>query len=191
MRKLLVLAGIALLPLFANAQEISFPKAEVFAGFSYLRLEKTDNIGWNGSLTGNINKNLGIVFDLSGYYNSRNEPIGGIPANTDASFHSILVGPRVSDPRGNWVPFAQALLGWSRVNQETSTRGITGTAFSSTSADNAFGFAAGGGMDYRLSDGTALRLVQVDYMMFRSGGVRLEGARISGGIIFTFGRRSM
>ena len=69
MSKLVALALLlSVLPLALRAQEI--PKAELYAGYSYLRLNKANFEGWNASIDGNINKNLGIVGDVSGYYNS-------------------------------------------------------------------------------------------------------------------------
>jgi opacity protein-like surface antigen len=195
MRKLIALAFLlTVLPMALPAQEITFPKVEVFTGFSYLRMEKVDYLGWNGSIDANLNKNLGIVMDVSGFYNSKTEPAGAIAAHTDASIHSVLVGPRVSDPRGRWNPFAQALMGWGRVNQKVTSSGGTGTAFSQSLADNVFSLVAGGGMDYHLSDGTAIRLIQIEYAMLNSGSnsthVKPQGFRIGGGMVFTFGRRS-
>src|SRR5690242_8802693 len=98
MRKLV--AGAALLclvPLALLAQESVTPKAEMFTGVSYLRLEKSNQPGWDASLNGVINKNLGIVTDISGYYNSNNATRNGVQVNGSSSIHSILVGPKVTD----------------------------------------------------------------------------------------------
>ena len=191
MRKLMAAAGmLVLLPMAVLAQENSVPQAELFAGFSYLRMEKTDQMGWNGAFAVNINKNLGIVTDLSGYYNSKSQKGGGISANSDRKIHSVLFGPRVSDPRGKWNPFAQALFGWARINTRLSSSGGSGTAFSSSAADNAFAAAAGGGLDYNFSDRSGLRLIQVEYFMFQSNNQKPQGVRLSGGVKFNLGRKA-
>src|SRR6266478_5984391 len=121
MRKLIATVGLLFLAPFAlMAQETaqSVSKAEFYTGFSYLRLEKTNQMGWDTSIGGTINKNLAIVTDASGYYGSDTKTVNGITTKFDRSFHSVLVGPRVSDARGRFNPFAQALFGWTRENEK-------------------------------------------------------------------------
>jgi opacity protein-like surface antigen len=186
MRKLIAMAGIlALVPLTLMAQEYSTSKADVFTGFSYLRLEKTNQVGWNASIGGNINKNLAFVGDASGYYNSQSQTISGLTSESTSSIHSILVGPRVSESAGRWTPFAQALFGWARLHSSLSS----GTAFSSSGSENAFGMALGGGMDYRMTNVASLRIIQVDYFLLRSHAQKPQGARVGGGLVFHLGRK--
>ena len=71
MQRLLYLCGVLLLlPLPLLAQ--SYPRAEVFGGYSYFR---ADPVGFNlngfeGSLSGNISPWFGVVGDISGHYGS-------------------------------------------------------------------------------------------------------------------------
>jgi opacity protein-like surface antigen len=197
MRKLVAAAGLLMLVPFAlMAQDV--PKAELYTGFSYLRLEKTNQMGWDSAIAGTINKNLAIVTDASGYYGSDSNTVNGITRKFDRSFHSVLVGPRVSDPRGRFTPFAQALFGWTRehVNQ-TFTSGTTPILSSNTSA-NAFGVSLGGGLDYNLNPSASLRILQVDYMMFNANNNKsifnansnkLQGVRLGGGVVFLLGKK--
>ena len=52
------------------------PKAEVFAGYSYLNIDtnkltsRQSTNGWGTSVSANFNKWLAAEFDLSGYYKS-------------------------------------------------------------------------------------------------------------------------
>src|SRR5213596_2891209 len=64
---------LCLLPLAAMAQDT--PKAEVFGGYSYLRVNELSGLGiglnlngWNGSVTGNVNDWFGVKADFSGQY---------------------------------------------------------------------------------------------------------------------------
>ena len=67
MRKLFATAALlVLLPLAGRAQET--PKAEVFAGYAYSRIEGVHYNGWNFDIAGNLNPNLAIVASASGGY---------------------------------------------------------------------------------------------------------------------------
>ena len=74
MRNILAAAGLFLfLPLLLLGQEgpgpYPAPKAEVFGGYSFVRLEGNSMNGWDFSLAGNVNNNVGIVGEFSGHYN--------------------------------------------------------------------------------------------------------------------------
>lgn len=190
MRKLVAGAALlCLLPVIVSAQETVTPKAELFTGFSYLRLEKTNQLGWDASINGVINRNLGIVTDASGYYNSETRTVNGIQMKGDRSIHSILVGPRVTDPRGRFAPFAQALFGWSRVHQNASAGTNQGVFLNTTDSVNAFGMRLGGGMDFEMNQSAAVRILQVDYMLFRARGNKSQGVSLGGGVVFRLGQK--
>ncbi len=192
MRKLIIAAGLfVLLPVALMAQETSqeTPQAEVYTGFSYLRLEKTNQIGWNASVDGNLNRNLGIVSDVSGYYRSDSNTFTGITRQINGSIHSFMVGPRVSDPRGRFNPFAQALFGWSRVHTNVDASAGSTALLSTSASTNAFGVALGGGLDYNLNPMTSVRVLQIDYMMLHANSDKLQGVRVGGGVVFLMGRK--
>lgn len=192
MRKLIAAAGLLFLAPFALlAQEtaVNLPKAEMYTGFSYMRLEKTNQSGWDTAIGGTINKNLAIVTDASGYYGSDTNTVNGITRKFDRSFHSILIGPRVSDPRGRFNPFAQALFGWSRVHTKENFSSGNASILTPDQTTNAFGASLGGGLDFRLNPSAALRIVQVDYMMFHANSDKLQGVRLGGGLVFLLGRK--
>lgn len=191
MRKLVIGAGLLfLLPLGLMAQEYGPPKVELFTGFSYLRFQKTNLFGGDASLNAVINKNLGLVVDASGFYGSNSTNANGIVSSTDSHIYSILAGPRVSDARGRFVPFAQALFGFARLNQTTTASSTAqGVFLSATNDTNGFGMTVGGGMDIILSHFVALRIIDADYMLYRTNGQKSQGARISAGVVFRFGQK--
>jgi hypothetical protein len=69
-----IIAVSLLFSLIAVAQEA--PKAELFGGYQYTRLNPNgagtgfNFNGWNASLTGNANRWLGVTGDFSGIYKS-------------------------------------------------------------------------------------------------------------------------
>jgi opacity protein-like surface antigen len=163
----------------ASAQDA--PKAEVFGGYSYLRLNPGSGFsginlnGWNASVTGNFNSWFGIKADFSGQYGSPN--IGGI--NVDTNVYSFLFGPQISARGDRATGFAHALFGASRA--EGSSLGVS-------ISDTGFGMALGGGFDYKLADSLAIRPAQVDYLLTRIGGSNQHNVRYSAGIVLRFGK---
>lgn len=187
MRKLAAAAGVLfLLPLTLTAQT---PKAELFTGVSYLRLEKQNRLGWDASINAILNKNLGFVADASGYYNSESRTSSGITTKTSGSIHSILVGPRVAEPAGKFTPYAQALFGWSRLHDDSSSSTSNGVFLSSVDSRSAFAMALGAGMDFAVNHSLSIRIVQVDYMLIRSRNQKPQGVRLGAGLVFRLGQR--
>jgi opacity protein-like surface antigen len=158
--------GFVFLSLFsctAAAQEA--PKAEVFGGYSYFRLNPRSTFmeginlnGWNASLAGNVNDWFGIVGDFSGQYSKPR--ILGVDLNIKT--HSFLFGPRFSYRRNAKItPFAHTLFGATRV---------TGEAVGISDHQTGFAMALGGGVDAKLNDHVAIRIVQADYLLTRLKG---------------------
>ena len=158
MRQLMILAlSLGLLSLPAVAQD--FPKAEIFGGYQYTHFEPGGNAnGWNASLTGNVNRWFGVAADFSGAYKSGEH------------VHTYMFGPVFSARTDKVTPFAHALFG-----------GVSG------GGTNAFAMAFGGGVDVKMADKVAFRLIQGDWLLFRSEGyTSKKNARISTGIVFRF-----
>src|SRR5262249_36190202 len=105
------------------------------------------------------------------------------------NIHALMVGPRVSDPRGRWNPFAQALFGWGRVHQDVRASTATTTFPATVTSNNAFAAALGGGIDYKLAESANVRIVQVEYMMLHYNGLTQQGAQIGAGLDFRLGRK--
>ena len=183
MRKLLFIASLLLLlPLVALAQDK--PKIEIFGGYSYLRADDhddgTDLHGWNASATGNLNKWFGVKADFSGHYGS----FTIVPPNifaapldrrikADSNTHLVLVGPQFAYREHDLVqPFGHVLFGVAR--QHYAVNGEDGQLLANAfriskrdlrQTDTAFAFAAGGGVDIKITKYLAWRAVQADYVL--------------------------
>ncbi|MBI4465518.1 MAG: hypothetical protein HY647_12505 [Acidobacteria bacterium] len=189
MRKVVLTAlGILMLSLPLKAQET--PKAELYWGYSLLRLEGTNLNGWNVSVAGVLNRHLAVVFDFSGQYGSDKEQIGASTIRSDFNAHSFLVGPRVSETVGRWTPYAHALAGITRLSVDSDIVSPTGVTTSSSKSDVSFGMALGGGLDYQAGASVTLRLIQADYFIARPDRFKDEGARVGAGIVIRIGRKT-
>ncbi len=167
-RTLLCLCVMVIFATVAFAQDA--PKAEVFGGYSYLRLDtgvSGENFnGWNAALTGNFNKNIGITADISGHYKS----VAGVGINS----YSFLFGPTVSAPMEKVKPFAHALFGVNRLG-------------GGGGSDSSYALAFGGGLDVSLNSAFAIRLAQVDYLRTHHGDVGQNNFRLSTGVVIKLG----
>jgi opacity protein-like surface antigen len=166
------LVFLALLP--AMAQEVL--KAEVFGGYSW---SGGNFHGWNASVTGNINKRLGIVADFSGHYGSE---LGLVRVNQHA--HSFLFGPRVSFRGKRLTPFVYGLFGATRFAESAV---ISGQRLSAVS--NGFSLAIGGGLDVTVNDRIAIRAFQLDYFRPIVNDEPNNRGRLAFGVILRLGKR--
>lgn len=164
MRKLFLISAIIFsLPLIGAAQD--YPKAEVFTGYSYLRGDFNANFqGWNASVTGNVNRWIGVVGDVSGHY-----------LGNGANLHSFLFGPKFSY-RGNErvTPYFQTTLGAVRANSDFLD-------------ETAFGWTVGGGLDVKVHKNVAIRVIEVDYLRTSFSGWSQQNGRLSAGVVWRFG----
>jgi len=168
-----ILAGILLTAGSSYAQDA--PKAEVSAGYSYLRLGGSGGVNQSGasfSVAGNVNSWFGVVGDLGFYHSS--------PSGVGVNTVTFLVGPRFSArSRSRATPFVQALAGGAHLSA-----GANGVSASVTP----FAYSVGGGVDLRLSSRVAFR-PQMDYIGMRSEGQTVNALRASFGLVFRFGSR--
>jgi outer membrane immunogenic protein len=171
----------------AIAQEVNTPKYEVGVNYSWLHVnsanydyQRTGN-GGSGYFEYNLNKTLGLVADFGGYANTR--------TGIDEKLLTYMFGPRFNWRHSRLNPYVQFLFGggyaWS---------GPTSTT------QNAFATAAGGGLDYSLTKRIAIKPIQVEYVMTQFDSARLGGAtrgfgshqndvRYSAGVVFRFGEK--
>jgi opacity protein-like surface antigen len=161
---------------FDQGQEIT-PRYEVFAGFSYLRLDadvRNDrNLnGFNSSFTYNFNRFLGATGEFGGNYG--NASASGVKA--DQFF--FLFGPKFAF-RGNsrLTPFAHILPGVVRQNVDFGP---------SDSSSTQFALATGGGLDINITDRIAVRGAQADYLMTRLINNIQNNIRVSTGFVLKF-----
>jgi len=175
--------ALALLTIFAFAlpakAQNETPKAELYAGYGYLRVNDLGDAynfnGGSGQFAYNASDWLGIVGDLGGYYTS---------SGFRAGLFSYLFGPRINfrgrglRGHGKVTPFAQVLFG--------------GAHSIDNSPLNAFAMTAGGGIEYKISEHFAIRPVQAEYLLTKfMNGVnnRQNSFRYSAGIVLRFGTR--
>ena len=150
-------AMIFLLAGVASAQDEA-PKAEVFAGYSYVRVNPgfagAPGVNFNGgsaSFSYNPTGWLGLVGDFGGYH--------GSAFGIGADVYSYLFGPKLALRRGAFTPYVQTLFGGAhgsagfdcmppsaRVHRE-------GVLISCGSgSENAFAMTIGGGVDWNATD---------------------------------------
>jgi hypothetical protein len=162
------------------ADEAATPKVEVGVSYSGLHVNSAnfDNQrngnGGSGYIEYNLNKTVGLVADFGGYANTR----------ADNRLMTYLFGPRFNWRLSRLNPYVQFLFGgayaWSGPQYAVK--------------QNAFATAAGGGLDYRLTDHIALKPIQVEYVMTQidstSGfGSHQNDVRYSAGVVFRFGAK--
>ena len=193
-----LLASVAFASQLAAQSET--PRYEIFAGYSYSRLEDfsccsihlggTNFNGWNASVDRNINRWFGVVADVSGHYSSDSFAEGYF-FTTDANLLAYRFGPKFA-LRRRITPFAQSLTGGVRFHRE----GIDYPGQSGQHAERTtYGLAitAGGGLDVRATDSLAVRVVQAEYSFHGAGDTigpsvvgNMRGVRLSFGFVFCF-----
>jgi opacity protein-like surface antigen len=184
----------------------SYPRVELFLGYSYLRGVPTlspgnrmDYLnGGSASIAFNLNRYLGLVGDFGGFDASELEftGAGANPnrvSNASGTAFTYMAGPRLSFRKYDRVtPFAQALFGGIHASQVTLS-GCAGALCTPLPTENSFALTAGGGVDIRIHRHIDLRLVQAEYLMTNfanlSTGVRdkQNDIRLSSGLVFGFG----
>jgi hypothetical protein len=139
--------------------------------------------GWEASLEGKYLPWIGVVADLDWHYGSRDVTKGcAVFPCTPGSFrlnasrHELMFGPRASISVGKYTPFAQLLLG---VAHQSDTGGGV------SNSDTTFATDIGGGLDYKLIKGVAVR-VQLDSIHTSFFGSGQNDLRFSTGIVFRF-----
>lgn len=183
MRKVLGIAAFALTFALAGFAQQPAPQAipnvEVFGGYSWMHTSAAGSStavnanGIAGSVDANMNRWLGVVGQFGGYF--------GSPSGVSTKTQTYLFGPTFALRNGsNVTPFVHALFG--RVHESASYRGVS-------SAESAFGYGMGGGVDWVLSNSLAVRLGQIDYIRASFSGTPQNNIRFSTGVVFHFGSR--
>jgi len=175
MRKLFILVAV-ILATAGSAVAQDFPKAEIFGGYQYIRVNPgggsaaSNCQGGAGSVAGNLNHWFGVVGDFGAC------KVTGLPSGTSAHLVNYLFGPKLTyRSRGKLSPFAQVLFGGERIS-------------GSASGLSSFAMAFGGGADYEMTNHVAIRLIQAEYLYTKFGGTRQNNARISAGIVYRWGK---
>lgn len=202
MRRLIFLStglaiGLFLISISSFAQEVNYPKAEVFGGFSMSSIPGVETfsstglptparkmfMGWQASADYNLTHHLGIVADFGGQYGSISGvtvpgvTIPGYSMNT----YQFLFGPQLSFRKPRVTPYVHALFGGIRdgvgsISITTPLGAVTTPAVSST----ALGMGFGGGFDINMSERLALRVPQFDWTLQHVGSVTVAGVTVPG-----------
>lgn len=176
MRSRLVVSAVLglLMALPAVAQS---SKADIFAGYSYLRFDSaslglphdSSLNGWGASGTAFFYKPwLGAVADFSGNYGKKN----GLAFDA----YSFLGGPQLTLRRQGSGVFIRVLLGAAR----NTISGATDTGFE---------YGGGGGLDIGLRHHITVRAIQADYLKVRTFGVYQKNVRVSAGLVWHWGHK--
>ena len=181
---LLVFSLLALMIFPAIGQGQETPKLELFGGYSYMRADDVSNganmNGWNGSITGNTSSWFGVTLDLSGHYRN----IDGLPfARAVVNTHILAVGPQIAARGSERVrPFAHFLFGVGRsgFRSQTISGSFNGVHYSMLGV-------FGGGVDLKIGDGLAFRMVQGDYILTHFAGRLEHQLRFSTGVVIRGG----
>ena len=179
MRKLFILVGLILMAASSAAAQ-DYPKAEIFGGYQYIRLNPGGGAtgsncqGGAGSVAGNLNHWFGVVGDFGAC------KVTGLVSGDSAHLVNYLFGPKLTyRSHGRLSPFAQVLFGGERIG---------GSAFGSSASDSSFAMAFGGGADYEMTNHVSIRLIQAEYLYTKFGGTNQNNGRISAGIVYRWGK---
>jgi opacity protein-like surface antigen len=186
----------------------SYPRAELFLGYSYLRsvpfqpmLTSGNRMvrlnGGSASIAFNVNRYLGLVGDFGGFDDTKLQIAGAgatPPRAADASgtAYTFMAGPRISFRYSRVTPFVQVLFGGVHASAVTLSN-CTGFLCTPLPSENSFAMTAGGGIDLNIHRHVAIRIVQAEYLMTNfadlSTGNRdtQNDIRLSSGLVFGFG----
>lgn len=176
----LMLIGLCGLPARAQAKsnEISVGAAITrqnphFTQADFKYNQSTDQLGADFSATHYFGESaFGVTLDVGA------SAKGG--AATDASLLTAAIGPTVK--ARSWKklqPFARVLIGGARFaarNQQLKF----------DKSNLGFALIAGGGIDWKLSDRFAVRVLQADFLGTRILGSTVKNARVGAGIVLGF-----
>jgi hypothetical protein len=168
------LAVLALL-LPAATTACGDPRVELFAGYSYLRLDYENRHGGIVSGALKVSDRFGIEAELAGHYKSADA--------VSLRSHSFLAGPRFVPFRRTFTPFVHVLAGAVRSSEELELLGV-----SISESRTRFGGVAGAGVDFRIGDRLGLR-VQADLRVVRGDGKTESDPRASAGVVWRLGDR--
>jgi opacity protein-like surface antigen len=194
----------------AAAQSNPSPRAEVFGGYSVLKIKyeperrpgppmpvivffsghQTLN-GFNASATGYLTGGFGLTGDFSSHFTTNRlaDPLGGY-IETKIRVFNILGGPQYKFRNNSGVmPFVRALAGVAHTRARLDVPSLSSRE---TRGSTDFALAIGGGVDVRVSDRVDLRIIQADYnpiFLGRGnelgfGKTRADNVRFSFGVVF-------
>ena len=215
MKSIALWGAFSLFALSAAAQDV--PRAEVFMGFTYTRVNSASNVpafsanGGGGQFVMNFGKWFGAVADIGAVHNGN---IGG--NHLDTTLTNFLFGPRIPIRISNRVtPYFQTLFGGvygstsvgvsvppgtvvlppvvTPVNSTAATNAADAISLRAVGQQTAFAMTVGGGLDIKINKVVSFRPIGLDYYMMRLQNLRTASdnnqhcLRYTTGFNFTFG----
>ncbi len=198
MRRLLCVLAMSLLCGFAASAQDN--RADVFLGYSYVYQTYGNGVsafnanGGVAQVAAFPTKWFGLVGEVGLYgpgtvtvTNSSTTTVG-TPPGAEISY---LFGPRVTFRHGPLQPYVQGLFGGFYTSSGLNTALESATPVTPAPSSNSFAMAIGGGLDLKVSQRWAIRLVQLDYFMTRlpnpsAVSFTQNNFRYSGGIVYRF-----
>jgi hypothetical protein len=195
---------LAAVPLYGQTppEGREFPRAEVFAGVSYLStdsqapIKRQNALGWGASAGWNFKDYLAVVAEGGGQYGHVNLPVttptaGGFSIIRKVAFseYEFMGGPELSKRVREGRAFFHVLAGAMHARTPTvaDLPSSVPIPFSFSQSLTRFAFAIGGGADRNISKGLAIRLFQVDFVRIQSSPPTSD-FRAQGGIVWRFGK---
>lgn len=168
MRKIALLVGLMVLTALPAVAQWETPRAEIFAGYSYLSADVGGGArvnapaGFQGQIGVNFNDSVGFVADFGGHFKS------------GATLYEYLGGIRFTSRGDTATSFFHAMGGGATISNGGSLSGLA--------------LAFGGGVDVNMGESVAIRVVQFDYVLARFAGVWTTSTiRLGVGIVFKTG----
>jgi hypothetical protein len=171
---LIALLALAFVATAAVAQDQTFPKVEIFAGYSFLHagdINAPDNNvpkGWGTGVTYNFTPHVGLTGDFGAHYSDVSD------------LGTVMFGPKFTLWNGEHArPFVHALFGFGHI----SPTGLP--------SETNFANAVGGGLDLKFHKNLAFRLFELDWLHTTPeyGGISkdINGPRFRTGLTFLLG----
>jgi hypothetical protein len=160
--------------------------ADVFGGYSSLRLQGDDAPGGSLAVSWPVRPSLAVVAEASGQL--------GLVRGEDLQEWALLGGPSFSPWRGHrLIPFVHVKAGLVRSRRQVDILGVAigpgGVCDGACPSEFGFAAEAGGGVDFRLSDRFSLR-IQGDYRLVRLESDSAGRLRLSAGLVLRARRAS-
>jgi hypothetical protein len=166
--------------------------APVSPGGGFVGSEKKVHHGAQSSVTVNVSRFVGIKGDFSAGYSDRKEAFGVIGRTTTTTrrtvIYNILGGVQFKDNESDAVvqPFVHALVGVGIYRQhfrKCLTNNSPGTFCGTAVKDVGLAGAFGGGLDFKVTNRTGIRLVS-DYNPMRIESETIHNYRFGVGVVF-------
>jgi hypothetical protein len=171
---LVVLLGLLAIPMMAS----DTPRVAVFGGWQYQHfggdLSDLGNVpkGFDFSVTGNLNKHIGVTGDFGGSFKS----VDGFSGH----LYTYSGGPVIQGDAGGRInPFVHFLFGGFTIGGSIVDVGGGST--------NGYTMMPGGGVDAKIAKSVAIRVIQFDWVYLHANGVgEKSNVRLASGVVFRF-----